>query len=87
MSYTTTVTSKGTITIPASFRKKFGIKTGMTIQISENKAGRLELIRSPTLEEVRALNRAHFKNKGVTPASYKSGDGFTAHVKEKYGNK
>ena len=43
MRYTTTVTSKGTVTIAAPLRKALGIKPGQKLSISLTKDNRLEL--------------------------------------------
>lgn len=43
MRYTTTVTSKGTVTIAAPLRKALGIKPGQKLSISINENNRLEL--------------------------------------------
>lgn len=38
---TTTVTRKGQVTIPATFRKKYSIKEGMKIQVTDTPSGLL----------------------------------------------
>lgn len=43
MRYTTTVTSKGTVTIAAPLRKALGIKPGQKLSISLTEDNRLEL--------------------------------------------
>ena len=43
MTYTTTVTSKGTVTIAASLRKALGIKAGQKLTTSLNQVGQIVL--------------------------------------------
>lgn len=85
MTYKTILTSKGTTTIPVEIRKKLGIEPGMFVSFEENQAGDYILKREQTIEEVRAMNRAAMEQEGTSDVNYTSGDGFTAHVKEKYG--
>jgi hypothetical protein len=52
--------------------------------IQDRNSGKFELQRAHTIEEIRAINRAALK---TTPTrEYKSGDGFTEFVTEKYGD-
>lgn len=85
MTYKTILTSKGTTTIPVEIRRKLGIEPGMFVSFEENQAGDYVLKREQTIEEVRAMNKAVMKQQGTSDIAYKSGDGFAAHVIEKYG--
>lgn len=84
MTYKTILTSKGTTTIPVEIRKKLGIEPGMFVSFEENQAGDYVLKREQTIEEVRAMNKAALKQQGTDGIAYESGDGFKAHVTEKY---
>ena len=87
MTYQTILTSKGTTTIPVEIRKRLGIKPGMYVLFEEDKStGQFILKRPQSIEEVRAMNKTAMKNAGTADVVYKSGDGFTAYVKEKYGD-
>lgn len=55
MSYSTTVTSKGTITIPSSIRKRFGIEQGRRVQVSISEDNKIVLDPGITLEEFEAV--------------------------------
>lgn len=56
MSYT--VTCKGTVTIPAEFRRKYRIKEGTKIEFIETEQGIL-LIPVPPLEELFGIDAEH----------------------------
>ena len=86
MIYTAKITSKGTTTIPADLRRKLGLKTGSEVAFSSTKKGEITIERVPTIEELRLRAQAEMTKQGTTDIlkNYKSGDGFTAHVKEKY---
>ncbi|HTE57578.1 MAG TPA: AbrB/MazE/SpoVT family DNA-binding domain-containing protein [Verrucomicrobiae bacterium] len=89
MIYTSRITSKGTTTIPADIREKLGLKPGSEVRFEEDaKTGAITLEPMPSIEEVRSMNQALLKKLGTTDIlkNYKAGDGFAAHVKEKYGD-
>jgi bifunctional DNA-binding transcriptional regulator/antitoxin component of YhaV-PrlF toxin-antitoxin module len=84
MTYQTIITSKGTTTIPVAVRKSLGLKPGMRVSfVQDVVSGKFELQRAHTIEEIRAINRAALK--ATLMREYKSGDGFTEFVTEKYG--
>lgn len=83
MVYTTIITSKGTTTIPADLREKLHLKEGDTVRFEESEQGRITISRALSLEEIRKCNQAAAHN----VSSVASGDGFSAHVREKYGKK
>ena len=58
MTETATVTSKSMVNIPASIRRKYGIKEGDKIAFVETDAG-LSLVRIPPLSELFGADRAH----------------------------
>ena len=63
----TTATSKGQIVIPASIRKKLGIKEGTRIQIELNEDAKEITLKPITREYVHSL-RGKFKGKGLLKA-------------------
>lgn len=58
MTETATVTSKSMVNIPASIRKKYGIKEGDKIAFVETESG-LTLVRIPSLKEIYGSGRKH----------------------------
>ena len=79
--YETTITSQGTISIPAPLRKKYALKPGEKLIVEDS--GKIIISKAPNIDELRRINKAALKGKKVPV--YKSGDGFAAHVLEKYG--
>lgn len=77
--YTTKITSQGTISIPSALRKKYDLKTGQTVTITDN--GQISIIKNTDFATLRAENAKFLPR---SPINYKNGDGFTAHVLEKY---
>lgn len=91
MTYYSTVTSKGQITLPAGIRKKMNLKAGQRVSITQGDNGKVNIEVPPSIDDIRAQLRANLKKKGFTATQlrkmaeeYKSGDGFTAYVQEKY---
>ena len=60
----TTATSKGQIVIPASVRRKFGIKEGTRIQINVSEDEK-EIILTPITREYVHSLKGKFKGKGL----------------------
>jgi AbrB family looped-hinge helix DNA binding protein len=94
MTYSSKVTTKGQVTIPVHLRKKLSIKPGQRLTFSLNKNGNAEIIRPVNIEELQRQNQILLRKRGFTTQKlrrmaeeYKSGDGITAHVLEKYGKK
>lgn len=85
MTYKTILTSKGTTTIPVEIRKQLGIKPGMQITFSKTKSGEYIISRSRTIEEVRAMNKQALTRATTGNKEYKSGDGFSRSVLDKFG--
>lgn len=85
MTYKTILTSKGTTTIPIEIRKRLGIKPGMQITFTTNKAGEFVIERARTIEEIRELNKQALRRAGTASKDYKSGTGFAAASLEKFG--
>lgn len=81
---TTKVTTQGTISLPISLRRKFGVKPGDTLTVSE-RAGEIIISKSLDLDAIHAISKKYLKNYNLK--DYKNGDGWTAHVTEKYGKK
>lgn len=77
--YTSKITSQGTISIPSALRKKYGLKAGQNVTITDN--GQITIIKNTDFAALRAENAKYLP---PSPINYKSGDGFTAHVLKKY---
>jgi AbrB family looped-hinge helix DNA binding protein len=59
-----TVTSKGTVTIPKYIRDELGIVEGNSIEFALDQISRqITLKKRPTLQEVRKMNAKYFKGK------------------------
>ena len=69
MTYSTTLTSKGQMTLPAPFRKKLGLKPGEQVLIEMR--GKEVIIQKDnwqeSLQRVQEQNRAYLKKKGIKP--------------------
>lgn len=82
--FQTKITSQGTISLPAALRKKYGFKPGETVTIEDD--GEITIRKTPSFSELREKNAKYVK-KAPKGYVYKSGDGVTAHVTEKYEKK
>ncbi len=80
--FQTKITSQGTISIPAALRRKYNLKAGETVTITDN--GQISIVKNTDFAALREENAKYIKDDSII---YKSGDGFTAHVLEKYGKK
>ena len=82
MTYSTTMTSKGQITVPAPIRKKLGLQPGSSINIKlKGNTAVVELNDwQKGLAEVRAEITAHMKKHGIKPP--KTDEDFR-HIREK----
>ena len=68
MRYSSTITSKGTITIPAEIRAVLGLHPGEQVGIDlDSKTGKITVKKSPTLTEVRAMNKRRMAELGIKP--------------------
>ena len=82
--YTTTLTSQGTITLPAELRRKYHLKAGQTLTIED--LDTLVIHKVPNIDDVRARNKSYLTKRARSAgSSYRQGDGMRAHVEEKYG--
>lgn len=86
MTYTSVITSKGTVTIPAAFRKQLGLKEGTRVEFA-NQDGQLFVRPVISWQEMQTLNQSILRENNSKPEPYNSGDGFKTHVEEKYGKK
>jgi AbrB family looped-hinge helix DNA binding protein len=77
------MTEKGQITLPAEMRRALRLEPGiLNITLQDEKI----LISKPVdIEEVRRELREQMAQKGTEKLAVKSGDGWTAHVREKHG--
>lgn len=71
-------------TIPVAIRKQLGIKPGMQITFTKNKAGEYVIERARTIVEIRELNKAALQRARTAHKEYKSGEGFTLSSMEKF---
>jgi AbrB family looped-hinge helix DNA binding protein len=79
-----TVTEKGQITLPAEMRRALNLAPEKKLNITlEGK--RIYISKPADIEETRRLLQSEMARKGTTRTRVKSGDGWTSHVKEKYG--
>lgn len=84
--YTTTVTSQGTISLPAAIRRKYNVRAGDIVRIEDGEV--LRIVIPEPIEALRARNAIRLARLGKKPTGpYKNGDGWAAHVIEKYGKK
>ena len=83
--YTTTVTSQGTISLPAAIRRKYNIHAGSKVRIEDGEV--LRIVIPEPIEALRARNAMRLARLGKKPAPYKNGDGWAAYIDEKYGKK
>lgn len=86
MNTSITMTSKGQFTLPIEIRKALKLQTGDHLQVSfDQEKKKISITKPMTIEEVQAMNQTIMKRNNVSFKDYKSGDGFRAHVAEKYG--
>jgi AbrB family looped-hinge helix DNA binding protein len=92
MTYFTTMTSKGQITLPVAIRRKLDFKPGQRIEVNLNNKKQATIEAPTSLLDVGLRARADIKSQGWTDKklaafleSYKNGDGFEASLKEKNG--
>jgi len=78
--YKTKITSQGTISIPAPLRKKYGLKAGQTVTITDN--GQIVIEKNIDFEAMQQTNAKYIKDK--KPFIHKGGDGITLHVLDTY---
>lgn len=67
MTYFTTVTSKGQVTLPAPLRKKLNIKSGQRVEVSLDNHNQAVIKSIVDVEAVREANRVFAQNKGIKP--------------------
>lgn len=71
MTYQTTMTSKGQVTIPADIRRKLGLKPGQSIQFEFR--GDEAVVKAQTwqadLDKLQKKLATHMKKHGITPLS------------------
>jgi len=71
MQYTSTMTSKGQVTVPAAIRKKLGLKPGQQVRFTAL-AGKVTLEQDDWRSELEVLGsevREHMQTKGLRPLS------------------
>jgi len=65
--YTTTMSKKGQIVIPAELRERFGFIVGDKIRFEVNGLGKIEVNKSMTTKERRDQLTTEIKKKGIPP--------------------
>lgn len=65
MKYTSTITSKGTITLPAVYRRKLGLKQGQKIDI-DLKNETLTITKASDIKDIRDQNNKILQKNGIT---------------------
>jgi len=79
-----TVSTKGQVTIPVEIRQALDIQPGRRIGFRmEGDTVSLEV--PATIEEVRTMLQAAMRANGTLGLPYRNGDGWAAHVRQKYG--
>ena len=81
MTYQTTLTSQGTLSLPAAVRRKYNLRPGDILTIEDTDS--IRVVKNTTLADMRKKNQSLVRNVPV----YAQGDGMAAHVVEKYGKK
>ena len=94
MTYYSTVTSKGQMTLPADIREKLHIKPGQRVAIRLNNQGEAVIEPAMGVQELRQKAYESLAKRGIgadqvreMALNYKNGYGFEAAVKEKYGKR
>ena len=94
MTYYSTMTSKGQITLPADVRQKLNIKPGQRVAINVNKRGEAVIEPQVDLEDLRRRTREELAAQGTSLDElrkrlehYQNGDGIAAAVREEYGKR
>jgi AbrB family looped-hinge helix DNA binding protein len=90
MSYETTITSKGTITIASPIRKALGLKPGQKVRLSIDKNNKVIIDPGLTIEEFEALRDRivkkippHLKGLTVRELKDKVAEAWVAHERNK----
>jgi AbrB family looped-hinge helix DNA binding protein len=79
-----TITSKGQITLPIAARRALGLHEGQRVVVRVEDRS-LVIDAPPDIDDLRRRARAEMEANGTWGLITKSGDGWAAHVKEKYG--
>jgi AbrB family looped-hinge helix DNA binding protein len=83
MTQYTTITSKGQITIPAAFRQELGLEAGKKVALTLVN-GVVSIQGQSNIDSVRKLVQQEMLEQGTQDTPAKGGDGWAAHVEEKY---
>lgn len=66
MTYPTTVTSKGTITLPAEIRKALAIRPGQRVYVGMDANNQVSISLPLDIKDIRRANQEHLSKIGVT---------------------
>lgn len=67
MTYYSSVTSKGQLTLPAEIRKKLNIKPGQRVEVRLGPGGNAEVVKPVDIEDLRKRTAAHLKKHNIKP--------------------
>lgn len=92
MTYTTSISSKGQITVPAALRRQLNIEVGDSLQVAV-KSGKLVIEPDgyeAELQELRTIARQHLAKKGlvnlpIPEITKRASEARTNELKKKYG--
>ena len=83
--YTTTVTSQGTISLPAAIRRKYNIHAGSKVRIEDGEV--LRIVIPEPIEALRARNAERLLRGGFKKGVPVDERGYEAYIDAKYGSK
>ncbi|MDR2211772.1 MAG: AbrB/MazE/SpoVT family DNA-binding domain-containing protein [Spirochaetaceae bacterium] len=78
-----TVTEKGQITLPVEMRRALKLEPGKKLSITLEGQS-ISISKPADIDEVRELLRRQMAKRGTGKKPARSGDGWTAHVREAY---
>lgn len=91
MTYYSTVTTKGQVTLPAKLRSQLDLKPGQKVNFSLNEKNQIVIQAPVDLTIVRSQARQYLKDSGYKEKDlqnlarkYQNGDGFTANAADKH---
>ena len=77
----TVLTSQGTLTLPVEVRRKHNLRPGDILTVEDNDG--IRIVKNTSFAELRKKNNV----RAGALRGYTQGDGWAAHVTEKYGKK
>ena len=83
--YTTTVTSQGTISLPAAIRRKYNVRAGDTVRIEDGDV--LRIVIPEPIEALHARNAVRLARGGFKKGVPVDERGYELYIDAKYGKK